>query len=371
MTAYGGTGTLQYSLDNSTFNAFTSMNAGIYTVTFNIGASTTVHVKDEKDCTKPLEITITVKKCENFCTYTQGYFGNDEGLSTSPNGGGNANYQVNGTCEQSRVNATIAHALGSGSMPSMLGNIHIGTLTPDQIISYLPGGGPSAQYTGSELPAKNTLVAQLLTLALNMGLNADLALFTLPSSGVIYTQRAGDCGNGTASGSCTAYSFNEIGKDLTVGELYELASAALVSGTNGERSAYANVADAINRAFDECAKICIPETTVDPSNLLTFSSNQRTSATATTRNLKVKAYPNPFTDRIFINFTSPVAGKAVVQIFDMNGRKIAEINKGQVNAYVENRIEYMVPNSARSAIIYKVTVGTYSFTGRMIDASTR
>jgi hypothetical protein len=30
-----------------------------------------------------------------------------------------------------------------------------------------------------------------------------------------------------------------------------------------------------------------------------------------------------------------------------------------------------VPNSARSAIIYKVTVGSYSITGRMIDATSR
>jgi hypothetical protein len=252
-------------------------------------------------------------------------------------------------------------------MPSMLGNIPIGSLSPDEIINYLPGGGPSAQYIGDVLPnSKNTLIAQLLTLALNMGLNADLALFRLPESGVIYTQRTGDCGTGTASGSCMAYSFNEIGKNMTIGELYAAASSALVSGTNGERSAYANVADAINRAFDECAKICIPETTVDPSNLLTFATNQRPTATATSRNLKVKAYPNPFTDRIFINFTSPVTGKAVVEIFDMSGRRLAEINKGQVNAFAENKVEYMVPTSARTAIIYKVTVGSYSITGRMI-----
>jgi hypothetical protein len=106
---------------------------------------------------------------------------------------------------------------------------------------------------------------------------------------------------------------------------------------------------------------------VEPTLLLTgLIESERPTATATSRSLKVKAYPNPFTDRIFINFTSPVAGKAVVEIFDMSGRRLAEINKGQVNAFAENKVEYMVPTSARSAIIYKVTVGSYSITGRMI-----
>jgi hypothetical protein len=259
-------------------------------------------------------------------------------------------------------------------MPATVGNIPKANLNYTNILELLPSGGPSGMYDGVTLPGegyKNTLLGQLLTLALNMGLNPELADFTLPGSGVLYTQKAGDCGNGSSSGNCIAYSFNEIGEGKTIGELYALASAALISGTNGERSAYANVADAINRAFDECAKICIPETTLDPNNLLTYPLNQRPTTTATAMNLKVKAYPNPFTDRIFINFTSPLAGKAVVQIFDMNGRRIAEINKGQVNANVENRVEYMVPNSARSAIIYKVTVGSYSITGRMIDATSR
>jgi hypothetical protein len=201
-----------------------------------------------------------------------------------------------------------------------------------------------------------------------MGLNPDLADFIMPASGELWTQKASDCGTGSTTTSCMKYSFSS-GKGMTVAEIYAAASAALTNSaaSNSVRSNWANTLDAINRGFDECARVCEPVQIVDPSMLLTdLLASQRPTATETTRNLKVKAYPNPFTDRIFINFTSPVAGKAVVEIFDMSGRRIAEINKGQVNAYVENRIEYMVPNSARSAIIYKVSVGSYSITGRMI-----
>jgi hypothetical protein len=359
ITAKGGTPPYKYQYDNGTpgdDNVF-SLGAGTHNFT----------VIDKNGCTATTSVTILSEVCGNFCTYTQGYFGNDEGLTTD--GGGNASYKDGEKCISSRVAKTIEFALQSGSLPEKVGNIELGGLTATQIINFLPGGGPSVLYNETKLPtttSKNALLAQLLTLALNMGLNPDLAEFKMPSSGELWTQKAADCGSGSTTSSCTKYSFS-AGKGLTVKEIFDAASYALVNGSvnNSERSRWTTTLDAINRGFDECARTCVP--TVEPTLLLTgLIQSERPTATATSRTLKVKAYPNPFTDRIFINFTSPVAGKAVVEIFDMSGRRLAEINKGLVNAFAENKVEYMVPTSARSAIIYKVTVGSYSITGRMI-----
>jgi hypothetical protein len=366
ITASGGTPPYKYKYENGAYG-------DVYV--FSLGAGThNFTVKDANECITTTSVTIQSQVCGNFCTYTQGYFGNNEGLSFIPDGGGNASYKDGTNCVSSRVNKTIQFALASASLPTMVGNIPTGSLTPDNIINYLPSGGPSGSYTGINLPAssyKNTLLAQLLTLALNMGLNPELAKYTMPASGELWTQKASNCGAGATTSTCTKYSFSS-GKGMTVADIYAAATAALTNSalSNTVRSNWANTLDAINRGFDECARACEP--VLDQSLLLTgLIATERPTTIATARNLKVKAYPNPFTDRIFINFISPVSGKAVVQIFDMNGRKIAEINKGQVNADVENRIEYLVPNNARSSIIYKVTVGTYSFTGRMIDASSR
>ncbi|HLO82436.1 MAG TPA: T9SS type A sorting domain-containing protein, partial [Chitinophagaceae bacterium] len=361
ITASGGTPPYKYKYDNGAFGD---------TYIFSLGAGThNFTVKDANECITTTSVTIQSQVCGNFCTYTQGYFGNDEGLTTNPDGGGNASYKDGTNCVSSRVNKTIQFALASPSLPTMAGNIPMGSLTPDNIINFLPSGGPSGVYTSFKLPNstyKNTLLAQLLTLALNMGLNPELAKYVMPASGELWTQKASNCGAGATTSICTKYSYSN-GKGMSVADIYAAASAALINSSvsNTVRSNWANTLDAINRGFDECARACEP--VLDQSLLLTnLIATQRPTTAATVRDLKVKAYPNPFTDRIFINFTSPVAGKAVVEIFDMSGRRIAEINKGQINANVENRIEYLVPNSARSSIIYKVSVGSYSITGRMI-----
>jgi hypothetical protein len=140
-------------------------------------------------------------------------------------------------------------------------------------------------------------------------------------------------------------------------------------------SSLAGAADMVNNPFVECR---VPlrwserdecggaRNTLADANTASFGTSAN-STTATGKELMVKAYPNPFKDRVFISFTSPVSGKATVEIFDMTGRRLEAINKGQVVAGRENTVEYTVPMSNRNSIIYRVTVDKFSVNGRLIS----
>ena len=102
------------------------------------------------------EVTITGKECNRFCTYTQGYFGNE---------GGKSSYDTGNGCQQqvstrNAIQTAIQWWASRGGLK--IGNITVATV--DAVLKYLPGGGPSDTCTSSSLddaPA-NTLLAQTL-----------------------------------------------------------------------------------------------------------------------------------------------------------------------------------------------------------------
>jgi hypothetical protein len=223
-----------------------------------------------------------------------------------------------------------------------------------------------------------------MTLGLNIGLNSSLKSFTLENKYLV-TGSSDDCGE-TPDGlttQCFKFSVSSAMNvngtpGVQVEDIWILGNRAL----KGEAlpagvtlSAIAGAADMVNNAFDECrVPLRWSETdacsgaanTLANMNTETFGSSVNSSS-ALGKELTVKAYPNPFKDRVFFRFTSPVSGKATVEIFDMTGRRLEVINKGQVVAGRENTVEYTVPSSNRNSIIYRVSVDKFSVNGRLVS----
>ena len=85
--------------------------------------------------------------------------------------------------------------------------------------------------------------------------------------------------------------------------------------------------------------------------------------------LIAKAYPNPFTTVINFQFTSPVNGKAKLETYDMQGRKLNVVFEGNIDAGAVTDIKYNVPAGNRGAIImYVLTVGSDKLHGLMIPS---
>jgi hypothetical protein len=81
---------------------------------------------------------------------------------------------------------------------------------------------------------------------------------------------------------------------------------------------------------------------------------------------QVKAFPNPFNDRIRFTLKSNVSGQGSLELYNTLGQKVKTVFQGYVNANQLQTIEYAVPNSQRSNLIYVFRVGNEQTTGKLI-----
>jgi len=81
---------------------------------------------------------------------------------------------------------------------------------------------------------------------------------------------------------------------------------------------------------------------------------------------KVLAAPNPFNDRIRFTLKSNVTGQGSLELFNMLGQKVKTVFQGYVNAGQSQVIEYAVPVSQRSNLIYLFRVGGEKTSGKLI-----
>jgi hypothetical protein len=108
--------------------------------------------------------------------------------------------------------------------------------------------------------------------------------------------------------------------------------------------------------------------TVDP---LVACPSTRTAATVhvltgieNNNEIKLSVYPNPASEFINIEFTSPVAGEAMVSIFDMLGKKIYDVNLGNVNGNVIRTIN--TATYAKGIYNVQLTVNNKNYTTRIV-----
>ena len=226
---------------------------------------------------------ITVLTCNAHCTYTQGYYGNPGGMSCADG-------------EQFTTDALIAKALAfyGGTMTVGLPGNSVYMTAPDDIddiIRVLPGGGSSyvlpagnIQISSSGFSSylrkgniNNTLLAQTITLGLNLGIDGTLGGFGLQAGmdmndkpiELATAMPEGGCGSdipmprgcslpedyGTVVNEYEYFPFPAFVNGMTVQELYAMANTALGGGTLPDGvtlSGLASAVDMVNNAFDGC-----------------------------------------------------------------------------------------------------------------------
>jgi hypothetical protein len=80
----------------------------------------------------------------------------------------------------------------------------------------------------------------------------------------------------------------------------------------------------------------------------------------------VKAYPNPFTDRLNIEFSSATDGMAKLEIYGVTGAKLATLWDAPVTGGVLNKVEYL-PNLVSSQMVfYHLTMDGKTQVGKVV-----
>jgi len=101
------------------------------------------------------------------------------------------------------------------------------------------------------------------------------------------------------------------------------------------------------------------------------SSNQGSNVTSTYavetgRVASITAQPNPANSNTLFTFRAANAAKTSVEIFDLNGRKVADVFVGAVEAGSEYRVDFNVSNLATGVYTYRLTNGSEVKIDRLI-----
>ena len=389
-TFSGGTGVYRVSIDGGTLTeqtspyTFTNLSSGLHTIL----------VKDFNDCELSKEINVGLILCDLNCTYTQGYYGNEGGISCANN-------------ESHTTKELIEMALDSYPDDTMriglLGHSVLVSKTEidiNAIIKVLPGGGNSkslmaGNYPISDLPPNylkkgvinNSLLAQTITLGLNLGISEQLGNFALQAGELATAAPEGGCGStipkvracnpdGTVNND---YGYFPIKSSVvnalsekTVKGLFDLANKALGGDSVGVSLAdLTDVVDKINNAFDGCrifvgynmGRLSCPVLTntilttskVATTTTKTVAPDVNTSET-TTEKAGFSAYPVPFRDVLTLRYNFNYISSVKIEVF--NSRGILVFSKIDSDGYLNKEISLNLNINKGSSQVYVVKLTT-------------
>jgi hypothetical protein len=370
----------------------TGVDASCGNYVFPVG-TTEVCFTSTDECGNSTKVCIKVTQlpCE-FCTYTQGKYGNQKRSSAC---------DLTGTIPTKEL---VANLLAQGPLVLGAGGNTL-TFLPgdaDLIDAVLPGGGDFGLISGACIASqpclktylakkgtiKSGLIAQTLTLGLNLRINSGLADLML-NTGYLVTQKKLACEEGSGvvemvcvDGMATVdpywyYSINPAllsymnGKyPVTVGGLYKLANdvlgKAITLPASISASTVAGAVDMINNAFDECRVfVGYYETrfSCEKSGLMP-------NGNVTTDGMNLKVYPNPFTDVVSFTFVPEKEARAILEVYNVLGEKIDVLINRTVEEGVPVRIEYQPVNLAPGVIYYRLILDGKTSMGKVVYMKT-
>ena len=334
------------------------------------------------DCagnTSTCEQIITIE-CpgETICTYTQGYFGNYNGTSCDGETGGYTTVEM---IEHSVSNWGGALVIGKAGR-----SVTVAAGQANCVVDRLPGGSGIGILPAGDISIcnyslltkqgriSNKLLAQTLVLGLNLGIGTPLGGVELDQGWIVTAAPDGGCGSeipllqeciynleGYLTEVINPYWYCKIDQSVidmihaimlpaNVDGLFELANQALGGwGTYSDTqlTAIAGAADMINNVFDEC-RVFMGYMENKPVCAETSFNGEYLSSMLGASSLK--AYPNPFSEKVFFEFVSNVDTHARLEIFNLTGEKVITLINQRVKYGVLNRIEYK-PSTEVSGIL--------------------
>ena len=82
--------------------------------------------------------------------------------------------------------------------------------------------------------------------------------------------------------------------------------------------------------------------------------------------MKASVSPNPLRNDTHIDFTAPVAGDAVVEVYDMQGRRIADLYRGVVAKDQALRLNFRPVENGGGTFLYRILLNGEEVKGRML-----
>jgi len=80
----------------------------------------------------------------------------------------------------------------------------------------------------------------------------------------------------------------------------------------------------------------------------------------------VKAFPNPFNDKIKFSITASTSGRSSLDLYNFLGQKVKTVYQGYMEKGTMQTIEYNVPYSQRTNLMYVFLLGNQKITGKLV-----
>jgi PKD repeat protein len=80
----------------------------------------------------------------------------------------------------------------------------------------------------------------------------------------------------------------------------------------------------------------------------------------------VKAYPNPFNDRVKFVLNSPVTGNGTLEVYNIMGQKVKTVYQGHIKAG-DQSFDLVISKKQQSTLIYVFRVGDKKVTGKLLQ----
>jgi hypothetical protein len=224
----------------------------------------------------------------------------------------------------------------------------------------------------------NPLLAQAITLALNIGLNGALSDLEIRSGAYLVTANTVGCGSNVMQpcgfvNPYHSYSFDaplvNALPQKTVAGLYELASRALA----GEKlpsgvtlSMIAKALNVVNNAFDGC-RIFVGYTQKPMGCNQTVFRGGGLPNPDNNDAVTVSATPNPYNDAIHFVIQSAISGNAVLDVYNTAGAKLRTVYQGHISSNMPKTIDFNVPDNQRVHLIYVLRIGEHQVTGKLVN----
>ena len=364
LTAYSSEGSSYTWSSSSETKSYIEDNP-TYTKTYEVKS-----YKDGCESENKASVTVTVSDCRLNATYTQGFYGNSGGL----------------TCDGMSTLNKLKFALGGenktfGGSNNRSFTLRYSDITGGNIFKLLPGGGTPAALTSgswnydskgkSGAPVDsygkitNNLLAQTITLWLNMRISDNLGNFKLTSS---FKTAKAVCGtNNINYGDTKTFNVGSKFVNKTVTDLYNLAIKALTNTLVNTDPALAEISstiDVINNAFDQ-GRYVISALSTNSTEIKTMS---RFIAEPSESVQVIQAYPNPFKGALTFTITPRASGHANLDIYNLSGQKVSTVFEGELQIGENKTIEYAVPAGQMSqTLIFNFRQGGEVLQGKLIS----
>ncbi len=290
------------------------------------------------------------------CTYTQGQYGTFNGQACLPDGSSVLAQDIMTKALDAEPNDFKDFGVVANNKFFRLTLSDVSGGSGANIYKMLPGGGNACALKGFATFTQ-TITSKQTFCGSGIAQPATEDTFGFPHSVVVFLNNNND-----------AFDYPN-----TVEGLFKLANDVLggvsvpVNCTD-----VATAVDVFNNAFDGC-RIQTGSIPFNEGSSLIVNNSLHTSdiirgqpTIETVNEVQIKAYPNPFSNKVNFRFVSPVKSKATLEIYNISGQRIALLFSGMVDGGIPRTVQYTRGGTvANTTLVYKLTIGDKVIHGKV------